>query len=74
VDSHIDKIVQKDSYVVSDFETNYAPLIVEYNDRLEKVLDEKVEEQKYYMKIPILLNYTLSQSTERSKKLPTEIA
>jgi len=74
VDSHIDKIVQKDSYVVSDFETNYAPLIVEYNDRLEEVLDEKVEEQKYYMKIPMLLNYTLSVNQEKRRKLPTEIA
>jgi hypothetical protein len=53
-DSHYNKIAQKDLRIVGDTEKGISPLLIDFNNKLEKSLNDKIEEQKYYMKIPII--------------------
>ena len=43
IDSHYDKIEQKDAWVKTDFDTKFMPLLVEFNRLLEESVDEQIE-------------------------------
>ncbi|MEI6774297.1 MAG: hypothetical protein WCL18_05955 [bacterium] len=48
-----DKIVQKDNRIVGDVDNNVQPLLIQINDVLENGLNSKIQQEKYYMTIPI---------------------
>jgi hypothetical protein len=48
-----DKIIQKDSRIVGDIDNNIQPVFIQINDFLENELNKKIEEEKYYMTIPM---------------------
>jgi hypothetical protein len=48
-----DKIAQKDNRLLGDSDNNVQPLLIQMNDFLENKLNDKVEQEKYYMTIPI---------------------
>jgi hypothetical protein len=48
-----DKIIQKDSRIVGDIDNNIQPVLIQINDFLENELNKKIEEEKYYMTIPM---------------------
>jgi hypothetical protein len=52
----MDKIVQKDMRIAGDLDNNVQPLIIQLNDFLESGLNAKIEQEKYYMTIPIPVN------------------
>ncbi len=55
-DSHYQKIMQKDD-VILRYNAKLYPTLIEFNNILEKSIDKKVEDQKYYMKTPLLVQY-----------------
>ncbi len=48
-----DKIAQKDNRLLGDADNNVQPLLIQMNDFLESGLNAKIQEEKYYMTIPI---------------------
>lgn len=50
-----DKIVQKDNRLLGDLDNNVQPLLIQINDVLEKGLNDKIQQEKYYMTVPIPL-------------------
>ena len=57
LDSHIEKISQKDAWIINDLDSQLQPLIVEFNNMLEEAVDLQVEDEKYYMYVPIPTAY-----------------
>ena len=53
VNGTTDKINQQDNWILGDSENDMPPLLIQINERLEKWLNDKIEEEKYYMNIPI---------------------
>ncbi|MEI6672313.1 MAG: hypothetical protein WCL02_02905 [bacterium] len=39
--------------MVGDLDNNVQPLLIQINDVLEKGLNDKIQQEKYYMTIPI---------------------
>ncbi len=60
-----DKIVQKDNRIVGDADNNIQPLIIQINDYLEGKLNDKIEQEKYYMNIPIPVSELDFQGTKK---------
>lgn len=48
-----DKITQKDNWILGDIDNSIQPLLIQMNDVLESWLNSKIQEEKYYMTIPI---------------------
>lgn len=48
-----DKIAQKDNRLLGDIDNDVQPLIIQLNDALESGLNNKIQDEKYYMTIPI---------------------
>ena len=48
-----DKIVQKDNRIVGDSNNNVQPLLIQINDYLENGVNDKIQQEKYYMTTPI---------------------
>lgn len=48
-----DKITQKDNRLLGDIDNDLQPLLIQINDVLESGLNSKIQEEKYYMTIPI---------------------
>lgn len=67
-DSHYQKILQKDD-VILRYNANLYPTIIEFNNLLEKWIDKKIEEEKYYMKIPMLVQY--QEYVDKKKLVPS---
>jgi hypothetical protein len=51
-----DKIAQKDNRLLGDLDNDVQPLLIQMNDFMEKGLNTKIEQEKYYMTIPIIVN------------------
>jgi len=68
-DSHYKKVVHKDARVISDPDTSLPPAIVGFNDLLEKWIDDKIEAEKYYMKIPVIDWYETYKNKEKKLAL-----
>ncbi|HBB03396.1 TPA: hypothetical protein DCZ39_00620 [Patescibacteria group bacterium] len=47
------KIAQKDNRLLGDADNNIQPLLIQINDYLEKGLNTQIEQEKYYMTIPV---------------------
>ncbi|MCX6825442.1 MAG: VCBS repeat-containing protein [candidate division SR1 bacterium] len=47
------KIAQKDNRLLGDPDNNVQPLLIQINDFLEKGLNNQIEQEKYYMTMPI---------------------
>ncbi|HMT00890.1 MAG TPA: hypothetical protein PKC14_01055, partial [Candidatus Absconditabacterales bacterium] len=58
-DSHLEKIVSKDALLLGNFgaEQDFTQPLTEISMKLEKALDDKIQQEKYFMKIPILTIY-----------------
>lgn len=50
------KITQKDNRILGDTANNIQPLLIQLNNYLEQRLDDKIQEEKYYLTIPIPLS------------------
>lgn len=48
--------MQKDD-VILRYNTDLYPTLIEFNNILEKSVDKQIEDQKYYMKTPLLIEY-----------------
>jgi len=48
-----DKIAQKDNRVLGDIDNDVQPLLIQMNDFMEGKLNEKIDQEKYYLTIPI---------------------
>lgn len=57
IDTHIKKITTKDDVFFRDIGSNVTPTIKDFNDRLEKVLNSKIEQEKYQLYVPVPLRY-----------------
>ncbi|MEI7557835.1 MAG: hypothetical protein WCJ45_03200 [bacterium] len=60
-----DKILQKDNRILGDLDNNVQPLLVQMNDYLESGLNTKIDQEKYYMTIPIPLSELDFQGKKR---------
>lgn len=65
IDSHIHKLLLKDSLAVWDPSKWISPVIVSFNDLLEKSLDDKIESNRWYMTLPIINKYTHEDWTKK---------
>ncbi|MCF7835358.1 VCBS repeat-containing protein, partial [Candidatus Gracilibacteria bacterium] len=68
-DSHYQKILQKDD-VILRYNADLYPTIIEFNNLLEKGVDKQIEDEKYYMTLPMLVQY---QEYKDKKKLVPSI-
>jgi hypothetical protein len=50
---------------VGDADNNIQPLIIQINDYLEGKLNDKIEQEKYYMNIPIPVSELDFQGTKK---------
>lgn len=57
IDTHIKKVTTKDDIMFRDIGNNITPTIKDFNDRLENVLNDKIEQEKYHLYIPMPLRY-----------------
>ncbi|MEI7562332.1 MAG: hypothetical protein WCJ39_01030 [bacterium] len=57
INSHYEKVAQKDSRILGNEETNTQPLLIQFNNNLETKLNTAIEENKYYMTIPMPISY-----------------
>lgn len=55
-DSHYQKVMQKDD-VILRYNAKLYPTLIEFNNILEKSVDKQIEDQKYYMQTPLLVEY-----------------
>lgn len=51
--STTDKILQKDNRILGDLNTNTQPLLIQINDYLQSGTNQIIEEEKYYMTVPL---------------------
>ena len=63
-----DKIVQKDNRIVWDLDNNVQPLLIQINDVLESGLNAKIQEEKYYMTIPVPLSRLDFEGEKKRRK------
>lgn len=56
IDTHIELVQKRDDILFGDL-SNLTPMIKDFNDLLEKLVNEKVEDNKYYMHVPLALSY-----------------
>lgn len=68
IDSHLHKIVLKDSLSLWDPGQWMSPLMVSFNDEMEKALDKKIDEDKLYMTFPVITDYK-HQNWQNKKKI-----
>ncbi len=61
VDAHVGKIVLKDSWVLGNVWSGIAPLLVNYNNKLEKQLDDVIKSKKWSLAVPVLDTYSESK-------------
>ena len=57
VDSHYKKITMEDNRAAGNIEMGSPSLLLEFNDKLEEKLNKQIEDQKYYMRIPLQTEY-----------------
>jgi len=69
VDSHFEKITQRDSRIINDLESKFQPLIIEFNNLLESAIDQKIEDEEYYMTVPIIKSYQYVKYENKEKEL-----
>ncbi|MFA5747781.1 MAG: hypothetical protein WC872_01575, partial [Candidatus Absconditabacterales bacterium] len=55
INSHFNKIIIKDSWILGNGTT--PPLLVQLNNQLQEDLNNQIEEEKYYMNIPLPLTH-----------------
>ncbi len=67
-DSHYQKIMQKDD-VILRYNANLYPTLIEFNNILEKSVDKQIEDQKYYMQTPMLVEY--QEYKDKRKLVPS---
>jgi hypothetical protein len=68
INSHYEKVAQKDTRILGNDETSTQPLLIQFNTALEQSLNTAIEENKYYMNIPIpltSLNFVTNQKRGR---------
>ncbi len=56
-DSTLKKISLKDDFIINNNDTNSKPIINDINFLLQKIVNAKIEKEKYYMKMPIISKY-----------------
>jgi len=61
VDSDYEKIVQRDNWILGDSNNWVSPLLIQLNNFLESWLNQKIENEKYYMTIPVVMNYKIEE-------------
>lgn len=66
INSHYEKISQKDSWILGNEEVNTQPLLIQFNTALETELNSAIEQKKYYMDIPMPISY-LNFAGERKR-------
>ncbi len=54
--STTEKIIQKDNRIVGDLDNNIQPLLIQINDALESGLNTKIQQEKYYVTVPITVS------------------
>ncbi|MFZ2718776.1 MAG: VCBS repeat-containing protein, partial [Candidatus Absconditicoccaceae bacterium] len=67
-DSHYQKIMQKDD-VILRYNAKLYPTLIEFNNILEKSVDKQIEDQKYYMQTPLLVEY--QEYKDKRKLVPS---
>lgn len=69
IDSHIHKIALKDSLTIWDVGKWISPVIISFNDAMEQALDKKIEDNRWYMSIPVILEYNNKDRETKKKKI-----
>ncbi|MDD3263232.1 MAG: VCBS repeat-containing protein [Candidatus Absconditabacteria bacterium] len=69
MDSHLHKIVLKDTLTLGDPGKGLSPLIVSFNDAMEKALDERIEEDRLYMTLPVIVQYNHQDFKTEKKRI-----
>lgn len=52
-----DKINQQDNRIRGDLENNVQGILIQINDYMEEGLNDKIEQEKYYLTVPIPVEY-----------------
>jgi len=63
-----DKINQQDNRIVGDLENNVQGLLIQINEYMEKGLNDKIEQEKYYLTVPVPVEYLKVQGQEKKGK------
>lgn len=69
IDSHIHKIALKDSLTLWDIEKGISPIVVSFNDAMEAALDKKIEQNRWYMTLPVFVEYIHKDRTNKKQKI-----
>jgi len=68
IDTHIHKIMKQDDIFFRDINTEIMPTIQNFNQILEETLNHKIEQEKYYMYIPLITSYTENSYIDRNEQ------
>ena len=68
INGHTDKINQQDNRILGDSDNNIQWLLIQINDYLESGLNAKIEDEKYYLTVPVPVSYLNFAGEEKKKK------
>jgi hypothetical protein len=63
-----DKINQQDNWMGGDLENNVQGLLIQINDYMEEGINDKIEEEKYYLTVPVPVDYLNVQGGKNKGK------
>jgi hypothetical protein len=69
IESHLHKLTLKDSLALWDADKWISPIIVSFNDTMEKALDKKIADNKRYMTFPVITDYNHQNWEMRTKTI-----
>ncbi len=62
------KIVQQDNRMIGDLDNNIQSILIQANEYMEKQLNEKIEEEKYYLTVPVPVGYLKVKGDTKKEK------
>ncbi len=68
-DTHVKKMIHQDSLFVKNSAQTNNPLLMQYNLLLERVVNQKVEQEQYALDIPLPLFYKTVKYEQKSDKI-----
>jgi hypothetical protein len=69
IESHLHKLTLKDSLALGDPDKGISPVIVSFNDVMEKALDKQIADNKWYMTLPVITDYNHQNWEIRTKRI-----